>query len=163
MLSKYLTISSNSLAEWLIKNKSGRIGKGSGRGEVTADEVTHLLEGVKMTDVPGLEEAHKEGLQESTLGGAITEGGFTGDDGRAEGTFGMIIIRGDEWIGQTGEEVVAVSAEAFLQAADIRVRGREGNNIIEGTMEEKDAGMEYGEGHGVTSTMEVKDKANPAS
>ncbi len=90
----------NSLAEWLIKNKSGRIGKGSGRGEVTADEVTHLLEGVRMTDVPGLEEAHKEGLQEGTLGGAITEGSFTGDDGRAEGTFGMIIIRGDEWIGR---------------------------------------------------------------
>ncbi len=34
----------NSLAEWLIK-KSGRIGKGSGRGEVTADEATDVLKG----------------------------------------------------------------------------------------------------------------------
>ncbi len=49
-----------------------------------------------MTDVPGLEEAHKGGLQESTMGGAMTEGSFTGDDGRAESTFGMSISRGRE-------------------------------------------------------------------
>ena len=82
------------------KNKSRRIGKGSGRGEVTADEATHVLKGVRMTDVPGLEEAHKEGLQESTLGGAMTERSFTGDNGRAEGTFGVGIIREGKWIGR---------------------------------------------------------------
>ncbi len=59
-----------------------------------------MLKGVKMMDVPDLEEAHKECLQESTMGGAMTEGSFTGDDGRAEGTFGMIIIRGEKWIGR---------------------------------------------------------------
>ena len=82
----------------VVNKKSGRIRKGSGRGEVTADEATHVLNGVRMTDVPGLEEAHKEGLQEITMGGAMTEGSFTGDDGRAEGTFGMIIIRREKWI-----------------------------------------------------------------
>ncbi len=59
-----------------------------------------MLKGGRMTDMPGLEEAHKGGLQKSTLGGAMTEGSFTGDDGRAEGTFGMSIIRWDKWIGR---------------------------------------------------------------
>lgn len=69
--------------------------------------------GVLLLQVQGSEDGHQNGLSLSPSGGSVTVGVFSGDDGRADHPFGMVIVRRHLRVVEKGEQFVLMSLQAL--------------------------------------------------